>query len=249
MKIDIGKAAKKIGIPMRSWAGRCYEIACLFVEKGVVNGTPVYGHWLGKVDPKAQKFGERSGLPFQHHGWVLMKNGTVVDPTRWVFENAKPYVFIGKPPTDDRETCTCGHRDEDHEGGFFCPCSRCDCQDFALNVLWPYDEGGNRWKSAMRSPPPPFNPDKVVEKFNPPPEVFAHCRMLLKQVTKVMQESHWSTEQLFWIANLPYEDHGGLVHEVYQALAEADLEAAVPIDNRRRAKREYGDQHGRRKRG
>lgn len=29
------------------------------------------------------------------HGWVVLPNGKVLDPTRWVFECKKPYIFMG----------------------------------------------------------------------------------------------------------------------------------------------------------
>jgi hypothetical protein len=89
--------SEEIGIPVSCWPGQCYAIACLLVERDIVDDEAVYGHWLGPVHPESEPFGARRHLPFQNHGWVLRPNGSIVDPTRWVFEAAQPYVYEGPP--------------------------------------------------------------------------------------------------------------------------------------------------------
>jgi hypothetical protein len=43
------------------------------------------------------------------HGWILDEiTGEVIDPTRWVFENVDPYIFVG--------TDTDGHYDRGNTG-------------------------------------------------------------------------------------------------------------------------------------
>jgi hypothetical protein len=91
---SIKEAEKAIGLKTKAWAGQCYGIACLFVEKKLVPGLAVYGHWLGLVHANSP-FATRGASPFQRHGWVKLVNGDVFDPTRWVFEAAKPYLFCG----------------------------------------------------------------------------------------------------------------------------------------------------------
>jgi hypothetical protein len=77
------------------WAGRCYEISSRIVAAGLLDGTAVYGHWLGPVHPKSPFAG---GRPFVQHGWVVFPNDRrVLDPTRWVFEHEEPYLFLGDP--------------------------------------------------------------------------------------------------------------------------------------------------------
>ncbi len=97
--MDLQEIAEAIGIPVLDWPGRCFEIAHKMVAHGLVEGTAVYGHWTGDVCPEAPVFGPRHYHPFQQHGWIALDDGkgTVVDPTRWVFENTAPYVFVGAP--------------------------------------------------------------------------------------------------------------------------------------------------------
>jgi len=93
--MDINKVAEKIGVPIDNWPGNCFYIATLCVKKGVVKGKARYGHFLGKIHQKSI-FSKNQGLGFCRHGWVVLENGEIFDPTRWVFECAKPYIYIGK---------------------------------------------------------------------------------------------------------------------------------------------------------
>ncbi len=93
MKIPTLKQAEAtLGEPAKAWEGRCYEIACRFVERKLVKGIAVYGHWIGPI-AKGTLFDR--GLPFAHHGWVLLPDKRVLDPTRWVFEAREPYLYVG----------------------------------------------------------------------------------------------------------------------------------------------------------
>ncbi len=94
-KMNPEEVALAIGSPVQSWYGNCFAIATKMVDAGLVEGTPVYGHWLGPVDEEGF-FGPRKGMDFQHHGWILRPDGTIVDPTRWVFENVEPYIYEGE---------------------------------------------------------------------------------------------------------------------------------------------------------
>lgn len=95
MKLDPKKVAKAIGIPLEKWPGNCFGVASAMVNKGVVKGAAVYGHWVGDIDARSM-FADRIAVGLCRHGWVEMKDGTVVDATRWVFEHAEPYIFVGK---------------------------------------------------------------------------------------------------------------------------------------------------------
>ena len=81
-------------LPTSEWHGKCYQMACAMVNHKIAVGDPVYGHWLGPIDPTGY-WKERHGSPFVQHGWVLVPNGTIIDPTRWSFENVDPYIYIG----------------------------------------------------------------------------------------------------------------------------------------------------------
>jgi hypothetical protein len=91
---SLAEAEKAVGSAAAKWKGRCYEVSCKLVEAGLVEGVPVYGHYLGYVGPESF-FGTRAGMPFVRRGWVLLPDGRVFDPTRWVFEDEEPYLYVG----------------------------------------------------------------------------------------------------------------------------------------------------------
>lgn len=62
------------------------------VQHRDVQGEVRYGNWMGPIHPDCPEFG---GRPFAHHGWVEKADGSIVDPTRWVFEHVKPYIYEG----------------------------------------------------------------------------------------------------------------------------------------------------------
>lgn len=84
--------SEKIGIPLNDWAGNCYGIACQMLVHEVLEGRPCYGHYHGKIAPNTL-FSDR---PIVQHGWIETKDGYIIDPTRWVFENVEPYIFTNK---------------------------------------------------------------------------------------------------------------------------------------------------------
>jgi|GEM_PF-2949775 len=93
--MDINKVAEEIGIPVEDWVAQCYGIACECVKAGVVDGHPVYGHFLGYIED-GSPWDERCGnKTLVVHGWVLMPDGTIFDPTRWQFEANGPYIYVG----------------------------------------------------------------------------------------------------------------------------------------------------------
>lgn len=85
--------AETIMWPVDLWPGNCYAVACAVLEAGIVAGKAQYGHWLGEVNPHCKEFSHKN--EFQRHGWILGVDGLIYDYTRWVFECAEPYVWIG----------------------------------------------------------------------------------------------------------------------------------------------------------
>lgn len=79
--------------PAEEWKGACFAIATQFVEQKIVQGIAIYGHWTGPI-AKGTMF-DRGWSGFCRHGWVLLPDGRIVDPTRWVFEGCEPYVYVG----------------------------------------------------------------------------------------------------------------------------------------------------------
>jgi hypothetical protein len=93
-RLDAAACADAIGVPLEKWPGNCFGVSCALVESGRLPGRAVYGHWLGRVVP-----GGLFSPGVNRHGWIELDDGVVIDPTRWVFERAAPYVHIG-PPED-----------------------------------------------------------------------------------------------------------------------------------------------------
>jgi len=92
--ISPNQIAKRINMPVQEWKGNCYMIASLLIKHGIVKGKLRYGHYLGPV-AKTSMF--NYGQTFQRHGWVEKSASVVVDPTRWVFEDVDPYIYVGHP--------------------------------------------------------------------------------------------------------------------------------------------------------
>lgn len=93
-QLTVGQVAKAIKVPVTRWPGNCFGIAAMVVKAGLVKGVAVYGHYHG---PIAQNgfFGAKARVSFSQHGWVALDDGRVLDPTRWVFENREPYIYVG----------------------------------------------------------------------------------------------------------------------------------------------------------
>ncbi len=82
-------------LPAEKWHGRCSELAHAAIDI-LERGNYAYGHYLGRVDPEG--YWDARGV--LRHGWVLLDDGRIVDPTRWSFENVEPYIYIGENDGD-----------------------------------------------------------------------------------------------------------------------------------------------------
>lgn len=237
----IKDVAKAIGIPIKQWEGNCYAISCAMVKKVIVKGKAVYGHWTGPVS-RSSVFYQTSQIGFVRHGWIVMPDESVVDPTRWVFEDAFPYIFVGEKPDhecldfepEDPEdsccpVCVCGHVEEEHSNGFFRGCQFC---------TWPYDEGGNELRDDMRKPPPNFKAKEEIFEFDK--YLSENGKVMLNSLFQgaKRKKGKLSHGQCFWLANLPYNDFGGMAREFYIALEKIGEDVLIPIDNQIKAKRE-----------
>ena len=251
LSFDIKVVEKAIGIPAKKWKGRCYEIACKMVKAKLVKGEPVYGHWVGPIS-RYSHFANRRDLGFTNHGWVLVdeEKQLVVDPTRWVFEDREPYIFVGSEAEaeicDDFEgtdefdpVCMhCGHVTEEHKsGGFFNGCLICQ---------WPYDEGGNKLRAMRRREAPGYSmkAGSVRQSFFFDKHLSPEGRQLLAnlfgEVGKDRPKGKLSWNQLMWLANLPFEDFDDKAKEFYDALMAVGQGGLIPMDNQVRADRTGG---------
>ncbi|TAL42437.1 MAG: hypothetical protein EPN91_08640 [Salinibacterium sp.] len=243
------EAAKRIQWPLSTWPGNCFGVASKLVKDKVIKGTAVYGHWLGPVARTCKMF---YGKPIINHGWILQKDGTVVDPTRYVFEGVQPYIWEGKQ--SDTVTCDdfesndpldpvckhCGHLDDEHEpSGFFRPCKLC---------VWPYDEGGNKLRAARMEPAPDCN---IGYRDGTRWGEYVRWRVPNKETRIVIdilfgaakrRSGYLTRNQIHWLANVPYDmftptASRDFAPDIYSLIAEAGMLSHVPIDNQRRAER------------
>lgn len=90
---SISAIAKAIGMKPRYWRGRCHHVAYDIIASGLIEGEDRYGLYHGPIDPKGF-FGKR---PFSRHGWIEMPDGNICDPTRWVFTNDVPHLYVCGP--------------------------------------------------------------------------------------------------------------------------------------------------------
>lgn len=94
-RFDPQVVAEAINLPVEEWPGQCYGVAKAMLDAGLVpDGAIHYGFWHGVIVPSS-RFGGRALV---HHGWIQRDNGTIVDPTRWVFEDVQPYVYEDYDP-------------------------------------------------------------------------------------------------------------------------------------------------------
>lgn len=208
---DIERFAK---LPTVDWHGNCYGLACIAAQLLGEPHVPVYGHYVGEVDRDGW-WGRRADMPFQQHGWVLLGDGRVLDPTRWSFENVPPYIFV---------SASAGHPDYD-EGG----------NAWRSSLMRPPPKRGEHLGNGpSRSYELKLGPEagRLVATLLGPTEID------LKFGGRVT----CSTNQVFWLANAPYTALGEHVFTIYQAIASSYGSAAIPLDNRRRAERESGRQ-------
>lgn len=244
MKIPtLQECEKAIGEPASAWAKRCYEIACKIVKAGLVSrrrglgGEAVYGHWVGSISPRSS-FADRRHLGFVNHGWIYVADhNLVIDPTRWAFEAKAPYIYAEYEW--DAAEARCKH----------CQMLRCEHDSLGSNdecglyepELWPYDEGGNRWREvAMQTKPPPeAKKDDKHEKLKLDAKTAKFVQKLLPQT----DGRQLTAAQIFWLANLPYGTLApGGIKAIYEAICDAGscFIEFIPLDNRVKAKREAG---------
>lgn len=198
---ELSECEERIGVPAERWVARCYEIASRIVEAGLVEGRVVYGHWLGPIDPKSV-FGSKRAAGFCQHGWVILSDGRIFDPTRWVFEGKAPYLYAGPNDHYDEGGNQLREKfrgpppvfDPDERQVVFTP------TDLSAPV-WAFVEDLLGLLRQFRGPEPP-EPGAVTFR------------------------------QLHWLATCPPNRLGVHARPVFEAIARKGCRAFIPIDNR-----------------
>lgn len=78
------------GWPSTQWPDNCHEVARAVKAAGLIEGESRYGLYHGPIAPTSEFGGRR----FSRHGWIELEDGGIFDPTRWVFEDVNPYLFL-----------------------------------------------------------------------------------------------------------------------------------------------------------
>lgn len=108
-RMPIERVGVLIGIPVETWPGKCYEVACALARalNWGTRAAPVYGLFKGRISPDCTLF---SGIA--RHGWIQLQDGRIVDPTRWVFRASAPTIEVFVPGSDAFEQAA-----EDYDEG------------------------------------------------------------------------------------------------------------------------------------
>lgn len=226
--LTIADVEKAVGMPASKWHGQCFFIASQIVDKNLVKGRAAYGHYRGPVS-KEGYWKDRVGQGFQRHGWVELPDQTILDPTRWSFENKPPYIYLHECGNHDVVCRTCDMVPEEHGTHLDA------CLDFAPQRC-DYDRGGEELRAAMLRPPPPYHHVTRGDVY----EVrrSRHMNLRVKASTLAYMKGllggtpHITWTQLHWIANLPLKMLGPQAKEIFRAIVRADCGSLIPCDNR-----------------
>lgn len=204
--MTIDELGARIGAAPSAWPGRCYEIACAIVKemKWQERAQAVYGLYKGPVSSKCTHF--KKGL--NRHGWITLRDGRLVDPTRWVFEVSEPRLQVFVPGSQQFQAATSE-----------------------------YDEGGSALAQLREMPSATtglnqhrLSPEvreilRFVSNWSLDKIGAAHAQVL-------------DVAQLAWLARTPFDQLGpNRAQTLYAWLDSLHLEALVPVDNRTRALR------------
>ena len=89
--LTIDALENALGVPVDDWDA--YETALTIIEKRLSDGVAVRGYWTGPVaEPDEVEADDRGRVA---HAWILTPTGRILDPLRWLFEDAAPYVYEG----------------------------------------------------------------------------------------------------------------------------------------------------------
>jgi hypothetical protein len=209
LALSMASIGERIDVPVEDWPGRCFEIASKIVDSfDWQDAAAVYGHYRGPISRECALF---YGKPVVHHGWILLKTGVVVDPTRWVFEAREPYIAV------------------------FRPWEREHAEVFASIE---YDEGGEVFNEKLRGPRPEYNPQSQCVSISAGGGDAATVRAVMGRLLgALVSREVLSVDELRWLAKTPYSKLGDGAAVLYPWLVTAGLRPLIPIDYLRRAER------------
>lgn len=197
--------AEAIDVPVENWKGRCHEICTAIIDVKLIDGRAQYGLYLGPIHPDGY-FGDRK---ICRHGWIMHENDSIVDPTRWVFENTDPYVFYCPPFAPAyAEYDLAGARFE--HGDDPIPPDDMDAQQFDFSGI----------------------SQELTEFLH---VIFDFGNMVPSRLT-VAAQLDWlpklTMARMYWLAHRPVADLGQFAKPIYERIIELGHAALLPIDNR-----------------
>lgn len=95
--ISINEIESAINTHSDLWIGHCHLTSSKILKSGIITGNLVYGHYHGPIH-------EDSIFSMDvnpSHGWIELGDDTICDPTRWVFDNVEPYLYMSKKSNAD----------------------------------------------------------------------------------------------------------------------------------------------------
>lgn len=215
-KLTLAAVTRAMGAPPPQWKGQCTAVCSHVLEAGLVEGDLIHGMWVGEFSPKGY-FASRAHMGMTQHTWILLKDGvTIVDPTRWVFEAKRPYIFVSKDVLTEPYD----------EGGARVK----ESQLLRFRVPWPEDGvfgGTSKKPSNLRELVSAATLEALlllIEGYDP-----GASKTTLAKCTPF---------QLMWLGSMPYHWYGDVVaSDLYLALDKLGRRAVVPIDSWHRAER------------
>lgn len=208
--LTIGYVEKALDWPVEKWEGNCFAVASQMVKQGVVEGKAVYGAWHGLLNSRGY-WKNKAGVPFVRHGWVILADGRILDPTRWSFEAVAPYIWIGR---GDHEEYDRGHNRYQEEHMQPWPDSDDGERELLFELLPEVVDDLDNRGARLRDPLDPDQMDRDSLDCE-------HYRLTLTH------------KQAFWLANFPLtwfsSEHNA--REVYTQIAEHGFVGFIPIDN------------------
>jgi hypothetical protein len=97
---DVRFLESHFDFPAERWVDACYPLAHSIVRELTQLGARVCeGVWTGVVAEGThfRWLVDQLKVAEVAHWWLELPDGTVMDPTRWVFEGVEPYVYYGSP--------------------------------------------------------------------------------------------------------------------------------------------------------
>lgn len=191
--------------PVEDWEGNCYAVACQMLKAGLVEGRAIYGAWYGVIDPNGY-WRHRAASPFVRHGWVALPDGRILDPTRWSFEGAAPYIWIGPGDTPDYD-----------EG------NNTLAEMMLSRNPWPEPDGSKTYRFELLA--------EIVREVEHHGAELTDEEIDGLDYNHI--ECHLTGPQVFWLANFPITLYStrDYAREVFTQIEEHDFKAYVPMDN------------------